>query len=223
VVLWEAQPVRVSICTPVKNQVFLLDDFARAVEGADEVILIDNASEPANGRKIRSISEKKGWRYHRNDKNLWFSTATNQAMKMATGDVLVALNSDVWKSGEWIQQARETPWGVLLGPSLVRKKLHGISFGYLEGWCIAGRRETWEALEYFDEVAYPMPYWEDTDLCLRAEHTGIRVEHRGFWPIHHKGSVTARHTVGAGSADLDNRTTFLQRLWAFKRIEPVSA
>jgi hypothetical protein len=102
---------------------------------------------------------------------------------------------------------------------------------YLEGWCIAATRATWERIygrreikahhwEFepcdagpWDADAYPGPYWEDNDLCFRAAQAGISLVQTA-WPVQHKGGRSAGPLTRWAESFERNRATFAQRVLA---------
>lgn len=245
----------------------LLADYYRSVEGGlAEVISIDNACPPATADALREMTEHLCGVYVRNETNLGFAAANNQGYAKATGDIIIFLNSDVAPAGPWLHQTlKDVRDGALYGPSLGYQLVAGRHLPYIEGWCIAGTRKTWERLshpdmlfkvppatttedferiraeikawhdqvtkpiylaerndiqvEYFgspgpwDACAFPCPYWEDNDLCLRAMQLGIPLIQTA-WPIQHKGGQTAGPIIRHGESFARNEYTFTQRVLA---------
>ena len=220
----------ISIITPWLNGLHLLPDYARAVEGANQVIIVDNGSEPVTAQGLREYANASGATVIRNDTNLGFAFANNQGYAAATGEIVIFLNSDVAIEAPWLDLVRrDVQPGALSGPSLQRQLVYGMWLPYVEGWCIAGRRAAWEALNYWptplafndgpwDAAAYPGPYWEDNDLCLRALESGLNLAQTA-WPVRHKGGQSAGALVNHGATFEANRATFKQRaraLWERK-------
>jgi GT2 family glycosyltransferase len=113
----------------------------------------------------------------------------------------------------WLDQvARDVQPGALYGPSLQVK--HG--WGYLEGYCIAARREVWDALGGWEEDYYQGLYWEDNDLCARAVHAGYRLE-QTRWPVWHYNNYTSQHIPGARENGPENERKFLERVAAWQK------
>lgn len=83
------------------NELYELTKAAVAtLKGADENILIDNAS---------TVGEIKDWPdiYVRNKVNLGYPIAVNQGAKLANGDILAIANNDVRVADNWLQIAKE--------------------------------------------------------------------------------------------------------------------
>jgi glycosyltransferase involved in cell wall biosynthesis len=89
---------------------------------------------------------------HRNETNLGFAAANNQGYAHASGDVIIFLNSDVAGDAAWLKLvADDVKDGALYGPSLAQQFVGGRWLPYLEGWCIAATRATWERLRWHEE------------------------------------------------------------------------
>jgi glycosyltransferase involved in cell wall biosynthesis len=211
----------ISIVTPFKNGIDLLPDYIAATLGA-ELILIDNDSDPETADALRELPADRGTLI-RNETNLGFAAANNQGYAAATGDVIVFLNSDVAGDPSWLKLvADDVQDGALYGPSVNQQLVYGLWLPYIEGWCVAATRATWEGLRDWrsgldvqrgpwDARAYPGPYWEDNDLCFRALELGISLTHTA-WPVQHKGGRTAGAIVKHGATFEQNRATFVSRV-----------
>lgn len=207
----------ISIITPWRNGVAdLLADYAAATEGA-QIVTVDNGSDPADADALRAFTEPRGV-YLRNEANAGFAAANNQGYAAATGDIIVFLNSDIAGAPAWLQTvARDVRDGALYGPSLQQQQVAGAMLPYLEGWCVAATRATWARLALhdaepgpWDHAAYPGPYWEDNDLCLRALEAGVALVQTA-WPLQHKGGRTAGALLKHAATFEANRATFARR------------
>jgi GT2 family glycosyltransferase len=213
-----------SIITPWygPNSVALMADYYAAVQGA-QVITVDNASEHAIAQQLSAMTTELGGEYIRNNTNVGFAAANNQGYARATSDIVIFLNSDIAAPAGWLNAvAADVKPGALYGPSLAQQLIYGMWLPYLEGWCIAATRETWEKTIPFpmirklpqgpwDAGAYPMPYWEDNDLCLRAHQADISLIHTA-WPVQHKGGASAGALIKHGASFERNRATFAERV-----------
>lgn len=219
--------MKISIVTPFygSNSLELMPDFERATIGA-ELILIDNGSDLETAQALASLPTERGM-VIRNESNLGFAAANNQGYAHATGDIIVFLNSDVAGDPAWLKLvADDVKDGALYGPSVQRQLVYGIWLPYVEGWCIAATRATWDRLHTFngpasflansqggpwDALAYPGPYWEDTDLCFRALEQNISLIPT-TWPVQHKGGRSAGPIVKHGDTFERNRATLAARV-----------
>lgn len=217
---------KISVVTPFLNGIDLLPDFEAATLGA-ELILIDNGSDEETAQALASLPPERGM-VIRNEINLGFAAANNQGYARASGDIIVFLNSDVAGDPAWLKLvADDVKDGALYGPSVQRQLVYGIWLPYVEGWCIAATRATWDKLIQlripdtseltqiergpWDALAYPGPYWEDNDLCFRALEQNISLIPT-TWPIQHKGGRSAGPLVKHGDTLERNRATFAARV-----------
>ncbi len=215
----------ISIVTPFLNGLDLLPDFEHVTMGA-ELILIDNGSDKETAEALASLPPERG-KVIRNETNIGFAAANNQGYAHASGDIIVFLNSDIAGDPAWLKLVSDDVRdGALYGPSVQRQLVYGLWLPYIEGWCVAATRKTWDRLHTFDGpasfhtnsqggpwdyIAYPGPYWEDNDLCFRAVDQGINLVMTG-WPIQHKGGRSAGPLVAHGATFEANRATFAERV-----------
>jgi cephalosporin hydroxylase len=219
--------VTISIITPFAGDTAsLLPDYDRATVGA-ELIIIDNACSPETHAALQTLPSDRGFLIQ-NDTNMGFAAANNQGYAHASGDIIIFLNSDVAGDPSWLALvASDVKDGALYGPSLQSQLVAGRHLPYLEGWCVAATRKTWEriltwpegcaltgvAIGPWDAEAYPGPYWEDNDLCYRALRAGLSLVQTA-WPIQHKGGRTAGAIQKHAKSFEQNRDTFTRRVQA---------
>lgn len=224
----------ISIITPWHNGAqALLPDYARAVAGADQVIIVDNASDPSDAAILSGWCAEIGGIYIRNEQNTGFAASNNQGYAHATGDVVIFLNSDVAPAGDWLSIVKADVRGdALFGPALQAQIVAGRQLPYLEGWCVAATNKTWEDIACnltmqlgepqvipplvgpWDADTFPTFYWEDNDLSLRALEAEIDLV-ACAWPIQHKGGQTAGSISKYASIFETNRRTFAERALAY--------
>lgn len=229
----------ISIIVPFAGHTLdLIPDLKAATEGA-ELIIVDNASSPETREALETLNAA---HYIRNDTNLGFAAGNNQGYARATGDIVMFLNSDVAAATGWLRAvAADIRPGALYGPSLAQQLIYGMWLPYLEGWCVAATRGTWDKLCQWtspgyvdsppsrrgkitrvladfvrvsgpwDAENYPNPYWEDNDLCLRAMQADISLIQTA-WQVQHKGGRTAGPILRHGLSFEQNRATFAARV-----------
>lgn len=205
-------PSSLSIITPWLDHPEFLDDYAAAVAGADEVIVIDNGSAPEPAAALRDACAAHGWRLLRSEANLWFGPASNWGLQEAAGDILVCLNNDVRAAGAWLSLVRrDTIPGALCGPGVAAQRVAGVEVPYVEGWCVAAHRAVWQALGGFDTETYERCYYEDADLSWRAAVAGLQLIQTD-WPIAHIANGTSATLPEAHAATARNRIRFAARV-----------
>ena len=185
----------ISVIVVTYNSAHLLPAFAAALHADTqappyELILVDNASHDAPWQHIPDAQ------WIRLDQNLGFGTACNRGAAHATGDYLVFMNPDVCVSPGWLIQLQyhlaTHPDVALIAPETLypgeQRTLHtGIADrSTLPGAALMVSRHHWQQLGGFDEAIFL--YWEDTDLCWRAQSRGYRtVVARDTAVVHQRG------------------------------------
>lgn len=218
----------VSIITPWINHCEFIPEYERAAQGA-QVVIVDNGSAPEAAGVLRLMTERLGNNsvYLRNDQNRGFAPANNQGFEHATGDIVLCLNNDIEAAPGWLDYVeRDVGEAVIVGPAVRQMETvgelvdvpelrqlvaRGLSFPYVEGWCIAARRETWGRLGGWDAETYPKPYCEDADLCWRARRIGVRLL-KSHWPVVHLQNGTVREMPEAVESLVPNCVTFCRRV-----------
>lgn len=196
----------ISIITPWLNASELIGVYEKSVQGA-EAIVIDNGSDWLHAERIEQMVKRLGGVYIRNDQNRGFSTANNQGLEKATGDVVIFMNNDVECQPTFLERVRmDVKPGEICGPSLLHK--HG--YDYIEGWCIAAYRDIWQSLGGWDDKYYTGLYWEDNDLCFRAVKAGYKLK-KTIWPVWHFNNYTTSKLPGAYDHSASNEALFLKR------------
>jgi GT2 family glycosyltransferase len=197
----------ISIVTPWHNHPELIADYERAVQGA-QVVIVDNISDTDTYAGLRSMAEHLGATFVANPVNAWFAAACNQGLAHATGDIIVMLNNDIIAEPGWLAAVeRDVKGDGLYGPETHVKIIQGRPLLYVDGWCVAARREVWQRLGGFDAVTFAKPYWEDVDLSWRAVQKGYTL-HQRRWKVRHLGNTTSRTVAGAYDASEANRAAF---------------
>lgn len=206
----------ISIVTPFLNGLDLLPDYIAATLGA-ELIFVDNGSDAETAEALRELPPDRGILI-RNESNLGFAAANNQGYAAATGDIIIFLNSDIAGDPSWLKLAADdVKDGALYGPSLQRQLVYGLWIPYIEGWCVAGTRGTWERLVMPPNIGpwpadyFQGPYWEDNMVCFEALELDIALT-ATTWPLAHKGGRTAGALVRHGKTFEENRATFVSRV-----------
>jgi GT2 family glycosyltransferase len=219
----------ISIITPVLDHPEFIEGYKRAVQGANEVVLVDTGSTVENREAWASVGRVIDYLHEGHNYGHW----CNAGFLHATGDIVIFLNNDVAPTGDWLQEVQSIEDGAIYGPELQAQIIDGVTIPFLSGWCIAARRETWNRLVMawnckhrvgygeipdesmvWDTISYPAAgYWEDNALCFEAMLLGIRLV-QTQWPIVHlaggNGTSKARQSYYADVTR--NRATFARRV-----------
>ena len=198
----------ISIVTPFHNCPELLPDYEKAVTGA-QVIAIDNASDIVTATKLQAMVERlgNGSEDIRNEENAKYSRANNQGLALADGEVVVFLNSDVQATGDWLARVQNAKKGAFYSPTTGVRIVDGEVLRYLEGWCMFGQRSDFESIGGWNDRDFPGLYWEDNELCYRAERAGLLLK-QAILPLIHLSNYTSRRTQGAYDYSDDNKAVF---------------
>jgi GT2 family glycosyltransferase len=200
--------VIVSIITPFHNCPELLPDYEKAVQGA-QVIAIDNASDPDTASKLEAMVSRlgNGSVYVRNNENVKFGKANNQGLALADGEIVVFMNSDIKATGNWLDRVQNAKKGAFYSPTSGVRTVDDQVLRYLEGWCIFGHKSDFEMIGGWNETDFPGIYWEDNELCYRAEKAGLLLK-QAILPLQHLSNYTSRRTEGAYDFSEDNKAVF---------------
>lgn len=157
----------VTVVTPWFGAEELFPNYALAVEGADQILIVDNGSEPP--LEFAAI---------RCEENAGFVEASNAGLMAASGEVVLFLNNDIIaRRWDWFAKLTgAVEPGVLVGARLRYDKhgdVDGVSYPYLDGWCLAGMRDDLLALGGFWGGFQEPAYFCDNDLCFRARLAGM--------------------------------------------------
>ena len=203
----------ISIVTPWHGCSELCDMYERS-HGRAEIISIDNGSRQEHSLKIRQMTERMGGQYVRNAINKKFSKANNQGFKLASNDIVVFLNNDTMAQPGWVFQVEDdVKDGALYGTSMGVRMIAGKTLPYIEGWCIAATKATWERVGLWYESLSGM-YWEDNILSLQAIKAGVRLQATN-WQVQHLNNYTTNRTPGTLDNVADNQAVFekMAREW----------
>lgn len=172
--------------------------FAAASKVKAEIIVVDDASAYDNSAKyLKSLGSK--IRFYENKTNGGFSYTVNRGAKLANGDIVILLNTDVrpspdcfinclhkfedktvfavtfnsgeaWAGGKWSDGLLQH---AKVEPNDNNKDTENPSL-WASGGQAAFDRRKWESLGGMDLMYAPF-YWEDVDLGYRAWKRGWRV------------------------------------------------
>jgi len=158
-----------------------------------EVIIVDDASSDDSVKLLKN--EFPEITLIRHKKNRGFSSAINTGVRSAKGDLMVLLNSDVSPSNNFL----EIVLPHFNKTNVFAVSFHEEGFGWARGfykegfveheqgaltnnmhetfWVNGGssifRRDYWVKLGGLDEKLFSPFYWEDIDICYRAQKRGF--------------------------------------------------
>jgi GT2 family glycosyltransferase len=185
----------VAVVTPWINHLELRAEYDRAIQlgpPPDELIIVDNGSDqPLEFAAI--------W----NDENQGFCKACNQGLHAAASDVIVFLNNDIVATeAGWLDELVDAVEPSVLAGARIRTDQHtvvdGVVYPYIDGWCLAGRRDDLLYLGGFDTSLEEPAYYSDNLLCLEARARGFNLRQADTGLLHLVG--------GSGPTDTSNQT-----------------
>jgi len=169
-----------------------------------EIIVVDNNSADNSAVQIKQVTDgRRGVRFIANTSNRGFAGGNNDGAAIATGEILILLNSDtIVPAGELAKLSRlmlENPEWAMLGPVTNQagneQKIHtkGIDLDTVleEGrtWCRHSRQAVYpsERLDFFCvairkqiyaqlgglDERFGAGYYEDTDFSLQVKKAGL--------------------------------------------------
>jgi len=175
-----------------------------------ELVISANGCTDNTEKYIKSLSIPFEIKVAFSKEPLGYTKATNEGIKIATGDYIVLLNNDI----VLLEQSPNTWLDILRDPldQNMQVGLTGPILNYcpytnrhfLIFFCVMIRKKLFEELGLLDEIFSP-GFGEDTDFCIRAEEAGYKlvqvpVESEihfgegnlmvGNFPIFHKGEET---------------------------------
>ena len=196
-----------------------------------EVIVVDNASSDGTVDYVAALAEDHpNVRLIRNTANAGFPAATNQGLRLATGDLLVLLNNDVLVAPGWLSRLSshaEERGDCLVGPVTNRigneaeipvdyatwseflafaerraAEHHRRTFPIhtLTMFCLAMSRATYERLGELDE-RFGTGTLEDDDYSMRAREEGLPLICAEDVFVHHFGESSFGRLVASGERD----------------------
>lgn len=113
-------------------------------------------------------------------------------------------NAASWQSVPKIFDGNTGDWAVNYLPrgydiEKYAKLIHRISekhfpkVDFLNGFCLAIKREVIKEIGYFDEIAFPKGYGEENDYCLRARAAGFDLAIADHAYVYHAKSRSYKH------------------------------
>lgn len=127
-----------------------------------------------------------------NKDNIGFLKNSNMGLKIADGDIICLVSTDVritqdivnyWSNDASLVGGRLLDWDT--GWNTFKGKI----YPYLEGWILTTTKDNWKDLGYFDEKYAPHDF-EDVDLSTKALGMGLSLEVYPEGYVSHIGAQT---------------------------------
>ena len=179
-----------------------------------ELVIVDNGSDKETKKYLSGLNVK----LQTNDKNMGFSYACNQGIKLATSDYICMLNSDTVLTPNWLSKLLkgfDRPNAGIVGPStcycrgkqciwelagkrtgMTQEEMNAVDVGKgiietdIYGFCYLIKKEVIDKIGVFDYKKYPIGSAEEKDFSWRAGKAG----YKSYWVqnsyVHHYGNKT---------------------------------
>lgn len=205
-----------------------LYNFSKEKNKKTEIVVIDDFSQDNSIKELERISgkwnEKIKIKVLRNKKNYGFSTTVNNGVKIAKGEIVILLNTDITPENDFItplllhfkdvsvfavgcmDKSVEKVGIVLRGRGLGewqrgflvhrRADVNKNKTLWVSGGSGAFRRGIWQKLGGLNEIYNPF-YWEDIDLSYRALKSGYKLFFEKESMViheHEKGAIKSKYT-----------------------------
>jgi len=118
------------------------------------------------------------------------------------------LNNDIEARGDWLEIVADFQPGALYGTQAETRIVDGIPVRFLAGWCLCGHKSDFDRIGGWSEIWEGM-YWEDNELCWRAEMAGLELKQVDL-PLLHYSNYTTSRTPGAYDKRPSNQALFEQ-------------
>lgn len=223
------QMPKFSVVIPVYNHFDLLHNRINElrIHAQDtEIIVVDDASPELDIRGgVAFWQSVPGMtvRYYKNKENLGFPGTCNVGIRLAKGEIIALLSSDVEIKADFLTETEKVLENnhCIVGGRLVdwNSGWNIFSFGgpvaYLEGYYLAAYKDTWHKAKGLDENFAPFDA-EDIDLGIWAVYKGynlIPINQTGKFFIHNNGT-----TIGSLGIDREAITRrnlkYLDEKWS---------
>lgn len=220
---------KVSIVIPNYNGEKLLEKnlpkviaVAKKYNDSTEIIIVDDGSCDKSREVVKKYFPQV--KLIAKEKNEGFSSACNEGVRCANGEIVVLLNTDIypqeyfldflvkdfsdkdvfavgcldksWENDREVLRGRGIGWFKKGFLVHARGEVDKTNTLWVSGGSSAHNRKKWLALGGFDELYNPF-YWEDIDLSFRAQKRGWKVLFEAKSVVHHhhqEGAIKNKYT-----------------------------
>lgn len=186
------------------------------------LILVDNASEKEETRRMLADAERRGHTVVRLSENKSFSNGCNAGAQVGTAPYLCFLNDDAIVTEGWdgalMQDASEKYTGLVgarsnfaSGAQMDPSWPQMMEPPFLVFVCVCLRRKVWETIGPMDETTFDGFSCEDLDYSWRVKKAGLHLKVSNAYVLH-AGSRTLAQKVGDQAQRARNDAKYQARL-----------
>lgn len=192
----------------------LLWDIRQNCSPVYEIIITDNGDDEETVKGLDWWTGLLPVRHIRNKKDLGFLKNSNSGLKLATGDVLCLISTDVRIHKDIVKidgSYDEYIWGGrYLDFDTGWNTFNDRIFPYLEGWLLTAHKDNWKDLGYFDERFAPNDM-EDVDFSTKAKNAGLGLCAYPDGYVSHIGAQTIGYNPEREQITLENKKKFYEK------------
>ncbi len=196
-----------------KNLPYVLLTKQNLKNNIKEIIVVDDGSMDESVKFLKDNLKRK-IKFIVHTKNRGFATSINTGVRMAKGELVCLLNSDVIPSKNFLETMNEN----FNDPQVFGVSLHEKGYGYAKGkfkdgfivhqgmpesnkvedtfWASGGscvlRRNIFMELKGMDDELLSPYYWEDLDISYRAQKRGYKILWDGDANVIHEHESTVK-------------------------------
>ena len=166
-----------------------------------ELIFVSNASSLKYSTMLRSMCDK----YVANTENLGNAKAWDQGVEVASNDIIILMDNDVWVEKDWdiemVERLKDNTVGIVFPCSIVGEELDkqsaGLSVTYRcrrDGFCFGFRKSVYnKAGKFLCDQPFKLGYYEDDYFEYRVQYLlGYKLVGCSSSKVWHHGKGTSK-------------------------------
>jgi GT2 family glycosyltransferase len=184
----------------------------------------DNNSQPQTRDYLQDLVSD-NIHIYRSNANLGFIVPNNKLVELSFSPYVILLNSDtvvmpMWSRGlTSVLQLMPKIGAVGYGGGVVNEDCIGVQAAYgteidfVQGYCLALRRDTYEKFGLFDDTNLRFAYGEDSDFCFRLKEAGMICYAISLELLWHKGGATSANVMEEVRPAFNANHNYLKKRW----------